>query len=337
MSARSRYAGAQPSRPGEGSVGRALPIEIQRWRIVMAMIEVAAEGGAANATVARVIARSGVSRRTFYELFVDTEDCLLAAMEESLECARQHVRQVYDSDKPWRARIRLALHALLRFADDEPAMGRLLVVETLGARAEVVERRLRVIAELTGAVDAGREESGRRSGITPLTAEGVVGSVLSVVYARMVKRERSPLVKLTNPLMSMIALPYMGATAARRELDRPLPRDERRQAQPPDGAGSLNGLPMRVTHRTIFVLSAIAAQPGASNRKVGESAGMTDQGQISKLLQRLERLGLIVNGGVARGRGLPNVWTLTPAGAQIEQAMSRSRNTDIDMFPRHGS
>jgi AcrR family transcriptional regulator len=52
-------------------VGREKVSEIQRARILGAMTEVAAERGAANVTVAHVVARSGVSRRTFYELFED--------------------------------------------------------------------------------------------------------------------------------------------------------------------------------------------------------------------------------------------------------------------------
>jgi hypothetical protein len=41
------------------------------------------------------------------------------------------------------------------------------------------------------------------------------------------------------------------------------------------------------------VLIAIGSHAGASNRQVGEAAGIADQGQISKLLARLDGLGLI--------------------------------------------
>ena len=37
-----------------------------------------------NVTVAQVVERAGVSRRTFYEVFEDREDCLLAALEEGI-------------------------------------------------------------------------------------------------------------------------------------------------------------------------------------------------------------------------------------------------------------
>jgi DNA-binding MarR family transcriptional regulator len=77
---------------------------------------------------------------------------------------------------------------------------------------------------------------------------------------------------------------------------------------------------MRLTYRTLMVLSAIGMEPGASNRRVGEAAGVHDQGQISKLLGRLEKLGLIHNIGNGQPRGEPNAWTLTPRGQEVAQA-----------------
>src|ERR1044072_9485639 len=53
--------------------------ESQRGRILTAMVEVTAERGYADCRIADVIAYAGGSRKTFYELFSDKEDCFLAA------------------------------------------------------------------------------------------------------------------------------------------------------------------------------------------------------------------------------------------------------------------
>jgi AcrR family transcriptional regulator/DNA-binding MarR family transcriptional regulator len=298
-------------------------VEIQRGRMIAATVALAAESGASKLSVASIVARSGVSRRTFYEIFADGQDCLLAALEDSLAHARSRVEGIYDQRQAWRTRTRVGLHALLCFLEDEPARGRLLVVEAPGAGPQALERRARVLDKLIEAVDAGRAESARGAALTPLTAEGVVGSVLAVVHARLVASAAPALVELTNPLMSMIVLPYLGPAAARKELERQLPERRPRESQPADGASRLNGLPMRITYRTIRVLSAVAAQPGASNRQIGEAAEIVDQGQVSKLLQRLERLGLLVNTWSGQERGMANVWELTPLGAEIERATGR--------------
>ncbi len=78
----------------------------------------------------------------------------------------------------------------------------------------------------------------------------------------------------------------------------------------------LRELDMRLTYRTVRVLLAIDAIGGRgsppSNRQVATAAGISDQGQISKLLARLQPLGLIGNTGGDHAKGEPNAWSLTP-------------------------
>lgn len=66
--------------------------------------------------------------------------------------------------------------------------------------------------------------------------------------------------------------------------------------------------------------SSSLARPGiGSNRALAEHAGISDEGQISKLLARLERLGLLQNTGKGQAKGAANAWSLTPLGRQVTQ------------------
>lgn len=318
-------------------------IEIQRARILAAMVEVVAEHGLADATVARVVARAGVSRRTFYEIFKDREDCFLAALDEGITRASRYVLEGYDPEAEWNVRLRSALTRLLRFLELEHYVGQLLVVGSLGAGPEALERRQRVLAEMIAFVDQGRNEpkaGGPLQGVGTagdlqaelplLMAQGIVGGVLSIIHARLLE-PGARLVELANPLMGMIVLPYLGPAAARAELARRVSKSSARvECAPRD---PLRELDMRLTYRTVRVLASVAANSGSSNREIGEMAGMTDQGQISKLLGRLERLGLVHNIGLAPGKGAPNAWRLTDKGREIEGAMSVNRQ-DHDVVPR---
>ena len=68
--------------------------------------------------------------------------------------------------------------------------------------------------------------------------------------------------------------------------------------------------------------SSCLARPGiGSNREVSEHVGITDQGQVSKLLARLERLGLLANTGAGHAKGEPNAWSLTPTGVRVERSL----------------
>jgi AcrR family transcriptional regulator/DNA-binding MarR family transcriptional regulator len=293
--------------------------DIQRARIVASMMDVVAEVGAGNATVARVVARSGVSRRTFYELFDDREDCFLTAFDEGVARASRYVLEGYDPQARWAERIRTALTGLLAFLTYERGVGRLLIVETLGAGPRALERRQRVLAQIIAAVDTARTEVKGSDGPPPLTAEGVVGAVLSIVHTRMVDADSPPLMELLGALTSMIVLPYLGPAAARRELQRPAAQNGRPARGP--GVNPLRDLDMRLTYRTVRVLMAVGAHPGVSNRRVADAAGVSDQGQISKLLARLDHLGLVENSGFGQAKGESNSWYLTERGREIEEAI----------------
>lgn len=304
-----------------GSVGREKVSEIQRARILAAMKEVAAERGAGNVTVAHVVSRSGVSRRTFYELFEDREACFLAAFDDAAAQIAARVVPAYEGEGRWRERIRAALAALLDFLDEEPRAGRLCVVESLAAGPNALERRARIVETVKEALEQGRAESRGRRELAPLTAEGVVGAVSSVLHARLADpaAHGGSFVGLLNPLMGMIVLPYQGAAAAARELERPAPpRPERPLGH---GGDPLRELDMRLTYRTVRVLLAIGQTPGTSNREVAAAAGVEDQGQISKLLSRLKTLGLIENAGAGHLSGEPNSWHLTAKGEQVAGAI----------------
>ena len=64
----------------------------------MAMAEVAAERGAGAASVAHIVSRAGVSRRTFYDLFEDREDCFLATFDEVVARASVPVLEAYHGE-----------------------------------------------------------------------------------------------------------------------------------------------------------------------------------------------------------------------------------------------
>ena len=226
------------------------------------------------------------------------------------------MREDYEPSEKWSVRIRAALIAVLEFLEDEPAMGRLCVLETLGAGRKVHERRLRALEPAIAAVEEGRRESRSAAALPPLTGEGVVGGVLSVLHARLLGGDTRLLV-LTGSLMGIIALPYLGPAAAHRESSRAAPT--RRKRALPASKDPLRDLQMRLTYRTVRVLMAIAANPGSSNREVGVGAGIDDQGQISKLLSRLDKLGLVENSGAGQVRGAPNAWSLTKKGFEVEQ------------------
>lgn len=305
--------------------------EIQRARILSAMVEVASEAGYLGAAVAPVVARAGVSRRTFYELFDGREDCFLAAFEWGIGQAREAMAEAYGSQRSWRERVRHALAALLAFFDAEPELARVCIIEALAAGRLVLERRAQVVESLTAALDADAP-AGRSASAPLLTAEGIVGGALSVLHGRLLEHahaaalaqtqdgggEPRPLIEMHGQLMALVALPYLGPRAAGEELSRAAPPVSTREATRSSGAGNrvFERLDMRLTYRTVRCLIFIGEHPGSSNREIAQGAEIADEGQASKLLTRLTRVGLIAN-TKPHGPGYPNYWVLTARGQQV--------------------
>jgi AcrR family transcriptional regulator len=296
--------------------------DVQRRRILVAMTRITCQIGLESVTIARVIDDARVARRTFYELFDDREACLLAVFNEAIATAEERARSVVEDSAPWASRLRGALQALLEFFDEEPELARICVIHALAGGRAVLNRRREVLFDLAHLVDGGRAVRRSASELPPLTAEGVVGAVFSLIHARLLAPEQTRLANLLNPLMAIVVLPYQGAAAAERELSR-RPRDRQRLTpkRPRKARDPLEGLQMRLTHRTICVLGAIWQLPAASNREIADAAGIKDQGQISKLLARLEGLGLALNAGPGQAEGTANAWTLTARGSALARSL----------------
>jgi AcrR family transcriptional regulator/DNA-binding MarR family transcriptional regulator len=304
--------------------------EVQRSRILGAAVAVVSKYGYPKMTVSRVTGRAGVSRRTFYDLFEDRDDCFLAVFDDAVARASEVFVNAYEAGgRSWLERVRAGLVALLGFFDEQPAVCSLLVVDGLKAGPVVQRRRAEILGQLASALQEDGSQAGSGRELPPLTGEGAVGAVLGVVHTRLTSGQSDRMSDLVSSLMAMIVLPYLGPAAAQREMDRPAAKivgaSKRRgrrssSSSPPAASDLFHDLPMRLTYRTLRVLSAISEQPGASNRLIGEMAGASDQGQISRLLARLEKLGLVENSGQGQAYGECNAWRLTELGSEVQEA-----------------
>jgi AcrR family transcriptional regulator/DNA-binding MarR family transcriptional regulator len=323
---------AGSSAGGVSAAGRL--VEIQRSRLLVGAVAAIEELGYAHATVTRITSRARVSRRTFYEIFENRDECLAAVLEDVVGMVERELVAADLGGLVWRERVCGGLRVILAFFDREPVIARVCVVQALRGGARVLEGREEILARLASVIDEGRGESVRGRECTAVTAEGLVGAAAAVVYARLLRRDAAPLVDLLGELMALIVLPYLGPAAARREQTRQAGSVVPAAARAPvaggvpvgagEELGALGELPIRLTYRTVRALECIAGCPGSSNRLVSERAGVSDQGQISKLLARLERLGLIVNSSEGHAKGEPNAWALTPLGREVTERLSIS-------------
>jgi AcrR family transcriptional regulator len=313
---------------------------MQRRRLLTAASELIYERGVQAVTIALISDRAGVSRKTFYGIFEDREACLLALFEDAVRQAGEVLECAVADELRWCERVREGLAALLSFLDEEPVTGRLLIVEALGAGERTLNARARVLAQIIAIIDEGRTQPKAVRDIPPLTAEGIVGAVFSVIHARMLPRvttddpvegvlsndEAPRMAEFAGPLTALIVQPYLGPATAKRELKRLAPTPKKTVPKLP--SDPFKDLPIRLTYRTARVLAAIAATPGASGKQVARASEITDDGQMSRLLNRLERVGLIENTGAGAIRGEANAWTLTAKGHDVQTVIAHQTGQD---------
>lgn len=112
------------------------------------MATAVAEKGYAATTVADVVARAGVSRRTFYEQFPDKEACFLAAYGTGVEVVLGRLAEAASAltEDDWRGRVRSGLETYMQVLAEEPGFARALHVEVLSAGQAALERRAATFA-----------------------------------------------------------------------------------------------------------------------------------------------------------------------------------------------
>src|SRR5271166_676524 len=81
--------------PGRNGLSRARVAELQRSRLIAALMVTVAEVGYTELTVGKILSRARVSRKTFYHVFDDREDCFLAGFEEVIARTRRMATGAY--------------------------------------------------------------------------------------------------------------------------------------------------------------------------------------------------------------------------------------------------
>lgn len=124
------------ARPSQAEV-----IETQRRRLFLGLSRAVARKGYAAASVADVLAEVRISRRTFYELFSDKEDCFLAAYELAHGALIHHIKKAHEDQPTALAQVKAGNAADLRFIAAEPELAQAFLVGIRSAGPRAMQRR----------------------------------------------------------------------------------------------------------------------------------------------------------------------------------------------------
>src|SRR5215212_6912696 len=147
------------------------------------MLEAVGAQGYEQTTVQDAITQAGLYRQAFYDNFEDKEDCYLRALDTGAEWIEGAMRRASAEETTWRGQLRGALDGLLSFLDDQPEIGRALLVEVHAAGARAVEKRTAAMERAARMMDRAREES--EDTAPAISAEAVVAGILAVLHTRL--------------------------------------------------------------------------------------------------------------------------------------------------------
>lgn len=178
----------------------------QRERILSAVVQATAELGYTDMSVEAIIARAGVSRRTFYEHFRNKEDAFLAAYDAAVHQQARCIRRAYFRQTTVRERLRAGIRAYMQFMASEPELARMCIVEVLAAGPQAIARRneaMRMFAEI---IEDNIHELIPGCQRAALTSETIVGGIHEVVFSRILANRIDELPGLADDLLVAILM-----------------------------------------------------------------------------------------------------------------------------------
>jgi AcrR family transcriptional regulator len=206
--------GSQRLPRGRHGLSRETVTRSQRSRLESAVVTVVADRGYEATTVADVLEEAGVGRETFYELFDDKRDCMLAAHANLVDELEGRVKVAYLGTAPWPQRVRDAVETALRFFAERPPVARFMLVELFAVGTPARDRFQEGFNRFVALLEEGLDEDHANG--SPLRPSNLaVGAVAARTYEEVVVGRAAELPRLVPELTYELLVPFVGEAEAR--------------------------------------------------------------------------------------------------------------------------
>ena len=207
--------------PGPGAV-REEVVANQRERLFGAMVAAVGERGYRATTVADLVAISGVSSRTFYDLFGDLDACFLATLEALIEAsiayAAQSTGEAVGSASTggvrlpasagdggsWEERARRGFDSFAEMVAAQPAAARLALIEAYAAGPEVRMPLEHAVAGFEWLTRQMIEQSPERAGMPAEMVSAHIGAQQEIARTRLLAGREAELPGLMDEMWELM-------------------------------------------------------------------------------------------------------------------------------------
>ena len=156
-----------------------------RERVREAMLDLISEIGYEATTVELVIDRAGIESTDFDRMFADKDELYLVLFEEIGAEFEAAVNEAFAAHRAWRDGLRACAYAAARFIRDHPREVGFGVIQMFAAGDLAQVHRERQLQRMVDLIDLGRQELDQPDSIGRGVAEGVIGSVYSLLVKEL--------------------------------------------------------------------------------------------------------------------------------------------------------
>ncbi len=188
-------------RPGSGGP----PEEVeknQRERLYGAMVASVSRRGFTATRVADLVELSGVSSRSFYQLFEDKNACFQATIEALLTTLTGGAAGPA-ADGTWEERARRGARDFAQLIVDQPAAARTCMIESTAAGPDALRPLRATATAFEGRILAMLAESPERAEIPPQMVRAYIGALTEVARTRLRRGKEAELPALMDDLSDM--------------------------------------------------------------------------------------------------------------------------------------
>lgn len=176
---------------GRHAAAREVVEQSQRGRLLAAIAVTVAEKGYAATAVADVIARAGVSRKSFYEHFANKEACFLVAYDAGVDLVIGEIEDALAAEPDPLAGTVAGVQGYLRALAAHPDFARTFLIEALGAGPAALARRAAVHDRFAAALAAAHERARTALPDLPAVPESRLRACVGAVNELVVEHVRT--------------------------------------------------------------------------------------------------------------------------------------------------
>jgi len=213
---------------GRSALPPAMVAAEHRQRIFAAAARLARERGYASITVADIVAKAGIGRDAFYELFRGKQDAFLAAQSFALENSLALAASRYFGDRSWPERVWSAVLSLLGYVASVPDLAALDFIESYVVGAPAIRRSFESRKAYTLFLEEGYRQRPQAEDLPRICSEAIAGANIELMRQQAVEGRIEQIQALAPQLVYMALAPFIGPAAAlqliREKAEGPIPR-----------------------------------------------------------------------------------------------------------------